>query len=79
MSAPQPGVARNGMPTGQISGQPPHMGSQHVPDGHQMMSQQMGGMPMGTQQMSHQMGQAPMSGQQYYMQQDQRCGTCFLT
>ncbi|KAK5980557.1 hypothetical protein GCK32_013486 [Trichostrongylus colubriformis] len=67
----QGGVVRNGMPGPQIGGQP-HMGSQHVPDGHQMMTQQMGGIPVGTQQMSHQMGQASMPGQQYYMQQDQR-------
>uniref|UniRef100_W6NCA2 Uncharacterized protein n=1 Tax=Haemonchus contortus TaxID=6289 RepID=W6NCA2_HAECO len=67
----QGNVIRNGLPSNQISGQT-HMGSQHVPDTHPMMAQQMGGVPMGAHQLPHQMGQASMSGQQYYMQQDQR-------
>ncbi|VDN22103.1 unnamed protein product [Cylicostephanus goldi] len=70
---PQGGMGRGSIPGGQMSGQA-HMGSQHIPEGQQVMGQQIGGHAMGSQQMSHQMGQTSMSGQQqYYMQQsDQR-------
>ncbi|KHJ99255.1 transcription mediator subunit Med12, partial [Oesophagostomum dentatum] len=65
--AAQGAMARPGM-----AGSQGHMGPQHIPDGQQVMGQQIGGHSMGAQQMPHQMGQPSMSGQQYYMQQDQR-------